>query len=53
MKSYWYSRVKEDLITCDIQLSEEDIATMSKYQFKKIVDSQIREKSVVKKFKDI
>ena len=53
VKSDWYSQVKEDLIACVIQLSEEDISTMSKYQFKNIVDSQIREKSVVKKIKHI
>ena len=46
VKSYWYSWVKEDLITCDIQLSEEEISTMSKFKFKKLVDSRIREKSV-------
>ena len=27
VKSDWYSQVKEDLITCDIKLSEEEIST--------------------------
>ena len=43
VKSNWYSQVKEDLITYDIQLSEEEISTISKFQFKKLVDSKIRE----------
>ena len=45
VNSVWYSQVKEYFITCDIQLSEEAISTMSKFQFKKLVDSKVKEKS--------
>ena len=46
VKGDWYSQVKEYLITCDIQLSEEEISKMTKFQFKKLVDTKIREKSM-------
>ena len=45
VKSDWMSQVEDDLLSCDIQLKEEEIAAMSRWKFKKIVDGKIREQS--------
>ena len=45
VKSDWMSQIEDDLLSCDIQLKEEEIAAMSRWKFKKIVDGKIREQS--------
>ena len=45
VKSDWMSQVEDDLLSFDIQLNENEIASMSRWKFKKIVDKQMREKS--------
>ena len=39
------SQIEDDLLSCDIHLKEEEIAAMSRWKFKKILDCKIREQS--------
>ena len=45
VKSDWMSQVEDDLLSFDIQFNEDEIAEMSRWKFKQIVDKQMREKS--------
>ena len=44
-KSDWVSQIKKTLTQCDINMTEDDISQCSKNQFKKIVDTKIRQKA--------
>jgi hypothetical protein len=46
VKSDWLSQVTDDLLTCDILQTEDEIKKMSRYKFKNLVDKKIRQKSV-------
>ena len=41
----WIWQVREDLSASDISLSDVEIAAMSKYKFKRLVDTKIKEKA--------
>ena len=44
-KDCWVSQVEEDLNSCDIQLTEDKLKTMSKLKIKKIISSKIKLKA--------
>ena len=44
-KTDWVSQVEEDLSSCDINLTEDEIAKMSRWKFKKIVQRKIKEQT--------
>ena len=44
-KNDWYQQVRAEMTECGINCSDEEIAAMSKYKFKKLVDKKIKEKS--------
>ena len=45
VKTDWVSQVEEDLSSCDINLTEDEIAKMSRWKFKQIVQRKIKEQS--------
>ena len=44
-KNDWLSQTKKTLLSCEIYLSEDEIKECSKYKFKKLVDSKIKQKA--------
>ena len=43
MKNDWCLEIEENLKYCNINLTEDEIGKMKKHQFKKLVNSNIRE----------
>ena len=44
-KDSWVEQVEEDLISCEINLSDEEIQSLSQYKMSKLVKSKIREQA--------
>ena len=45
-KGDWITKTKEDMINCDINLTDEEIFAMSEWKFRKLVNKKIKERSV-------
>ena len=46
-KGDWLCQVKEDMIECAIDLSEQQIQSMSRFRFKSVVHKKIKEKAAI------
>ena len=44
-KASWSEQIQEDLQTCDIDLSDDEIASLSQYQMTKLVKGKLREQA--------